>query len=101
MRKVMYSILLGILLFFVSSMILRLFGVTIDISSSLALGISGLLIVFGALMLTLDFDRAESIVSGEYDKSYEWIVAVGLMVTLVWIYIELLRFLAIISSNRR
>ena len=101
MRKVMYSILLGILLFFVSSMILRLFGVTIDISSSLALGISGLLIVFGALMLTLDFDRAESIVSGEYDKSYEWIVAIGLMVTLVWIYIELLRFLAIISSNRR
>jgi uncharacterized YccA/Bax inhibitor family protein len=100
MRKVMYSILLAILLFFVSSLILRLFGVTVEIGSSLALGITGLLIVFGALMLILDFDRAESIVSGGYDKSYEWAVAVGLMVTLVWIYIELLRVLAILSSNR-
>jgi uncharacterized YccA/Bax inhibitor family protein len=100
MRKVMYSVLLGILLFFVSSMLLRLFGVTLDITSPMALGISGILIIFGALMLTLDFDRAESIVSGGYDKSYEWVVAVGLMVTLVWIYIELLRFLAILSSNR-
>ncbi len=100
-RKIMYSILLGILVFFVASLLLRLFGVVIDISSPLALGISGLLIFFGALMLTLDFDRAESIVSGGFDRSYEWIVAIGLMVTLVWIYIELLRFLAILSSNRR
>jgi len=59
------------------------------------------LIIFGALMLALDFDRAEMIVENGADKSYEWIVAVGLMVTIVWIYIELLRFLAIFASSRR
>jgi len=102
-RKIMYGMLLGILLFFVSSMLINLFARTpvIVFSNSAMLLISGLLIVFGAFMLTLDFDRAEQIVNGGFGKEYEWLVALGLMVTIVWIYLELLRFLAIISSNRR
>jgi uncharacterized YccA/Bax inhibitor family protein len=101
-RKIMYGILLGILLFFVSSMLINLFASApiIIFSDSLTLVISGLLIIFGAFMLTLDFDRAEQIVNGGYGKEYEWMVAVGLMVTIVWIYLELMRFLAIIASNR-
>jgi uncharacterized YccA/Bax inhibitor family protein len=102
-RKIMYGILLGILLFSVASMLLSLFGgpSLFIASNSLGLLVSGVFIVFGAFMLTLDFDRAEQIVKGGYGKEYEWMVAVGLMVTIVWIYLELLRFLAIISSNRR
>lgn len=100
-RRVMYSILLSILLFAVLSLILPLFGVHIQFGQPIVLLISGIFIVVGALMLTLDFDRAEAIVEGGMDKSYEWIVAVGLMVTIVWIYVELLRFLAIIANNRR
>ncbi|MCR3906696.1 MAG: Bax inhibitor-1/YccA family protein [Tenericutes bacterium] len=97
-RKIMYSVLLSIMLFFVLSLI---FGLTsIFFTSQYALLISGVLIVFGALMLTLDFDRAEMIVESGADKSYEWMVSVGLMVTIVWIYFELLRFLAILSSRR-
>lgn len=100
-RRIMYSILLGILLFAVLGLLLPLFGVNIQFSDPVVLLISGLFIVFGALMLTLDFDRAEAIVEGGMDKAYEWMVAVGLMVTIVWIYVELLRFLAIIANNRR
>ncbi len=102
-RKIMYGMLLGILLFFVSSMLINLFARTpvIVFSNSAMLLISGLLIVFGAFMLTLDFDRAEQIVKGGFGKEYEWMVALGLMVTIVWIYLELLRFLAIIANNRR
>lgn len=100
-RRMMYSILLGMLLFVVLGLVLPLFGVNIQFSNPVTLLISGLFIVFGALMLTLDFDRAEAIVEGGMDKAYEWMVAVGLMVTIVWIYVELLRFLAIIANNRR
>jgi uncharacterized YccA/Bax inhibitor family protein len=97
----MYAVLLGILFFIVLGFILQLLGVGISLSEPIVLLISGIFIVFGALMLTLDFDRAEMIVEGGMDRSYEWVVAVGLMVTIVWIYIELLRFLAIIANNRR
>lgn len=104
MRRILYSILLGTLVFII------IYGILIwaapafmatAYSPSLALGISGILIVVGALMLTLDFERAEAIVSGGHDKRYEWIVSIGLMVTLVWIYVELLRFLLILTSRNR
>jgi len=99
-RKIMYSVLLAFLVFFIVFGLLGLFGSGVSISEPMALGITGILIIFGALMLTLDFDRAEMIVESGADKSYEWVVAVGLMVTIVWIYIELLRFLAILASRR-
>ena len=98
-RRIMYSILLGFVVFFIFFGILSLFT-TIYIDTSIALVFSAIFIVFGALMLTLDFDRAEMIVSSGAEKTYEWTVAVGLMVTIVWIYVELLRFLMIIYSRR-
>jgi len=101
-RRIMTSLLLGFLVFFVIFGILSLFNILPEftIPTGLVLLISGIFIVFGAFMLTLDFDNAERIVEGQADKVYEWVVAVGLMVTLVWIYIELLRFLAILASRR-
>jgi uncharacterized YccA/Bax inhibitor family protein len=69
-------------------------------SYGLAIGISVFLIIYGALMLTLDFDRAEAIVSSGADKKYEWMVALGLMVTIVWLYIEILRLIMIVASKR-
>lgn len=103
MRRIMTSLLLGFLVFFVIFGILRLFGVYdqyVAFDSNIALGITGIFIIYGAFMLTLDFDNATRIVEGQADRSYEWVVALGLMVTIVWIYIELLRFLAILSSRR-
>jgi len=99
-RKIMYSVLLAFLVFFIIFGILGLFT-TITFNAPVALLVTGILIVFGALMLALDFDRAERVVESGADKRYEWVIAVGLMVTIVWIYIELLRFLAIFASSRR
>lgn len=99
-RKIMYGVLLGVLLFIVIGFIMNLAGVAIEFSNPMLLGISAIFIVFGALMLTLDFDRAEMIVESGADRHYEWVVAVGLMVTIVWIYLELLRFLVILMGNR-
>ena len=103
-RKIMYTALFSILIL---SIIFGLLSVVagpmvagILDNMGLVLVISGVLIIFGALMLTLDFDRAEMIVESGADKSYEWVVSVGLMVTIIWIYFELLRFLAILAMRR-
>jgi uncharacterized YccA/Bax inhibitor family protein len=103
-RKIMYTALFSILILAIIFGLLSI-GNSPIINSitgnlTIVLIMSGALIIFGALMLTLDFDRAEMIVESGADKSYEWVVSVGLMVTIIWIYIELLRFLAILAARR-
>ncbi len=100
-RRIMTSILLGFLVFFIIFGILSLFTNFVPMSNGLAIGISAIMIVFGALMLTLDFDNAARIVDSQADKVYEWVVSIGLMVTLVWIYIELLRLFFLLASRNR
>lgn len=103
-RRIMFSVMLGLLVFFIIFGILSLFGGTIMtnimMNPQIALGIGAIMIIVGALMLTLDFERAEAIVEGGADKAYEWMVSVGLMVTIVWIYIEILRFVVILTMMR-
>ena len=53
----------------------------------------------GALMLTLDFDRAESVVKMGLPKHYEWTVSLGFMVTLIWIYYNILRLAVTVMSR--
>lgn len=103
-RKIMYTALFSILilaiLFGIFSWVSPSLVASVQLNGNIALIVTGALVVFGALMLTLDFDRAETIVESGAPKQYEWVVAIGLMVTIVWIYIELLRFLAILASRR-
>lgn len=51
---------------------------------------------YAAFMLIIDFEQVNSIVANGFDKKYEWTAALGLMVTIVWIYIEVLRLLYIL-----
>lgn len=103
-RRIMFSVMLGLLVFFILFGILSLFGGTIMtnimMNPQIALAVGAIMIIIGALMLTLDFERAESIVESGADKRYEWVVSLGLMVTIVWIYIEILRFVAILTMSR-
>jgi uncharacterized YccA/Bax inhibitor family protein len=56
-------------------------------------------VVIAALNLVLDFDMIETGVQGGAPKYMEWYGAFGLMVTLIWLYLEMLRLLA--KSNRK
>ena len=69
-------------------------------NTGLVILISVIVLIYGAFMLAMDFERVKSIVANGFDKRYEWMAALGLMVTLIWIYIEALRLLAIIASRR-
>jgi uncharacterized YccA/Bax inhibitor family protein len=56
-------------------------------------------VVIAALNLVLDFDMIETGVNGGAPKYMEWYGAFGLMVTLIWLYLEILRLLA--KARRR
>lgn len=58
------------------------------------------LIIFGAFMLLLDFDYADRIVQAGVPRHYEWVAALGLMVTLIWIYVQVLRLIILIAGRR-
>lgn len=61
--------------------------------------VSGFILLYGAFMLALDFEQVKMTVANGFDKRYEWMAALGLMVTLVWIYVEVLRLLAIFADR--
>ena len=65
----------------------------------MSIGISVFVIVIASLNLFLDFDQIEKGAERNYPKYMEWFSAMGLMITLVWLYIEFLRLLAKLSSR--
>lgn len=68
-------------------------------NSMTSIGISVFVIVIAALNLFLDFDRIEKGSEQKMPKYMEWYGAMGLMITLVWLYIEFLRLLSKLSSK--
>ncbi|REE85128.1 putative YccA/Bax inhibitor family protein [Paenibacillus taihuensis] len=92
----------GIALVYLVSMVLGMFGVTVPYlhdSTPLGIGISLVIVVIAALNLVLDFDFIEQGAAQGAPKYMEWYGAFGLMVTLVWLYIEILRLLAKFRSR--
>jgi uncharacterized YccA/Bax inhibitor family protein len=93
----------SIMLIYVASILLGFFGISIPfIHDSGPLGIlfSLVVVVIAALNLVLDFDFIEHGAEQGAPKFMEWYAAFGLMVTLVWLYIEMLRLLAKLRSSR-
>lgn len=87
----------GIALLYIATMILGFFHVSVPVlyaSTPLGIGISLVIVAIAALNLVLDFDLIERGVAGGAPKYMEWYAAFGLMVTLVWLYIEILRLLS-------
>lgn len=92
----------GIALIYLATIVLGLFGIKIPYiheSGLIGIGFSLFVIVVAALNLVLDFDFIESGVEAGAPKYMEWYGAFGLMVTLVWLYIEFLRLLAKLQSR--
>ncbi len=68
-------------------------------NSMMSIGISAFVIVIAALNLFLDFDQIEKGVEQKMPKYMEWYGAMGLTITLVWLYIEFLRLLSKLSGR--
>jgi len=93
----------GIALFYLVSWILGFFGVQISMIAGNGLAgiiFSVVIVVVAALNLVLDFDFVEQGAEQGAPKYMEWYAAFGLIVTLVWLYMEILRLLSKLQSRK-
>src|SRR6185437_12116788 len=88
----------GIMLFYFAQMILGFFHVhflySVNGNGGIGILFSLFVVAIAALNLVLDFDFIERGVNYGAPKYMEWYGAFGIMVTLVWLYLEILRLLA-------
>jgi len=92
----------GICLFYLVTLILGLFGVRIPLvygSGPVGIIFSLVVVTIAALNLVLDFDFIEQGAAQGAPKYMEWYGAFGLMVTLIWLYLEILRLLMKLRSR--
>jgi uncharacterized YccA/Bax inhibitor family protein len=93
----------GIVLIYVITIVLGFFGIHmpyIHESGIIGIGFSLFVVIIAALNLVLDFDFIEKGAAAGAPKFMEWYAAFGLMVTLIWLYLEILRLLAKTRSRR-
>ena len=94
----------GIALVYLISMVMGFFGRTIPYiheSGAIGIGFSLFVVVIAALNLVLDFDFIERGSEMGAPRYMEWVGAFGLLVTLIWLYLEILRLLAKLQDRRR
>lgn len=87
----------GIALVYVASIVLGFFGINLSLvtgSGMFGIGFSLVVVVVASLNLVLDFDMIEEGSRAGAPKYFEWYTAFGLIITLVWLYLELLRLLS-------
>lgn len=92
----------GIFVVYLITWVLSLFGINMPYlheGGIVGIGISLLIVGVAALNLLLDFDNFEKGEQYGAPTYMEWFSAMGLLITLVWLYIEILRLIAIFSSN--
>jgi uncharacterized YccA/Bax inhibitor family protein len=92
----------GLGLLYLSTFVLGLFGITVPYvheSGLIGIGISLFAVGIASLNLVLDFDYIENGAAQGAPKENEWYASFGLLVTLVWLYVEMLKLVA--KLNRR
>jgi len=102
-KSVIISATMGIAIFYLIAMVVRMFGVNMPFmydSSALGIGISLFVIAIAALNLILDFDMIERGADAGAPKYMEWYGAFGLLVTIVWLYIEMLKLLSRFAGRK-
>ncbi len=104
-KSIILSSVIGIGIFYLITLLLSAFGVhmqfmSITDSSPLGIGISVFVTIIAALTLILDFEMIEVGAETGAPKYMEWYSAWGLLVTMVWLYIEVLKLLSRLASSR-
>lgn len=101
-NKIVYSMVLTIVLLYLISFIMSLFGAQMPFiheSGPIGIGFSVIVLAIGGLMLVSDFGFIQSSVNHGAPKKYEWYAAFGLLITLIWIYIEMVRLIVKLRSD--
>ncbi|MGH7594265.1 MAG: Bax inhibitor-1/YccA family protein [Gemmatimonadales bacterium] len=102
-RAVIVGATVAIMAYYLLSIVLGLFGVQAPLlqsSSWMSIGFSLLVVGIASMSFLLDFDMIEQAVDRGSPHYLEWYGAFGVLVTFVWLYLEILRLLVKISGRR-
>ena len=107
--KIFLIAMVGYLVFSLVNVFMMMFGATdsaVGLSSSveifgipLGLLMGPLVIIMGAYSLVLDFDLIQQGVRNGAPRQFAWRAAFGIMVTVIWLYVEILRIIAIARGS--
>jgi uncharacterized YccA/Bax inhibitor family protein len=103
-RSVIIIATVGIGLFYLATWILSIFNVPVPLVTGVGTGalvFSIVVVIVAALNLLLDFSVIENGIRRGAPRAFSWFAAFGLMVTIIWLYIEILRLLAIVFARRQ
>jgi uncharacterized YccA/Bax inhibitor family protein len=101
-RMIIVGAMLGIMVMYLLSFVASLFGATVpflDQPTPMGIGISVLIVGVASFNLMLNFDLIESGVVAKAPRYMEWYGAFGLMIALVWLYLEILRLLSLLKRR--
>ena len=101
-RSVIFGATLCIAIVYLINFILGFFRMSVPFlndSSPIGIGISVVIVAIASFNLLLDFDFIEQGANANMPKYFEWYSAFGLLVTLVWLYLEILRLLSKVRSR--
>ena len=102
-RSVIFITTASIAVVYLVNFIGSFFGLHVPLinsSSTAGIVVTAVIVVIAALNLFIDFDFIERGAQNMLPKDMEWYGAFGLMVTIVWLYLEILRLLAKLQSRR-
>lgn len=98
-RSICFGLTLGALaiipLMFIFSMVIPDYGTYLNVM----IGVEVFLVFYGVITLAFNFAEANAVVSMGASKDAEWSVALGLLVSIVYIYVEVLRLIALIAAK--
>lgn len=102
-KSIIFTATAGIAVFYLIAMALGFFGVHMAFlheGSLMGIGFSLVVVAVAALNLILDFDMIEQGTAAGAPKYMEWYGAFGLMVTIVWLYLEIIRLLSKLGDRK-
>ncbi|GAA5151822.1 Bax inhibitor-1/YccA family protein [Pseudonocardia eucalypti] len=99
--KWLMGAMVGVLVLMLANFVASLFGANLGLRDGGPLAIIFSLVVIGvaAFSLLLDFDQADQAIRAGVPAKYAWYIAFGLMTTLVWLYIEILRLISYLRGD--
>ena len=97
MQKVIITATFGVFAVYMLNLVMRLFGAEVPFihdSGPVGIVISLVIVGIASLNLLIDFDYIDRLNRQPHERWQDWFAAFGLLVTVVWIYIEILRLLS-------
>lgn len=102
-RSIVTSCLIGVIVFVLVASLVAMFNEAARElmygDSIFAFVLSGILVLLASAMILVDLSNIDATIKNGLHKKYEWMAAFGLIVTLIWLYLEFLRFFSIAASR--